>query len=77
MVEIESMEEMAKRLRNCGSGAQARAVKNAVRAIRRAGGCLDEDNGATALYHLAIALSGRSHAKALVQRASHLDVVFY
>jgi hypothetical protein len=57
-LQVESMEEMAKRLHGCGSAEQVKAVIKAIKGINRAGGALDARNRSTALYHLAVALAG-------------------
>lgn len=61
-INLETMESMTQRLRGTGGGAQADAVITAIKAIKGAAGMLDADNRATALYHLAVALSGESSA---------------
>jgi hypothetical protein len=60
--EIESMEEMEKRLRNCGSGVKVRAVIKAIELINRSSGSLDANNRNVALYHLTVALVGKWYA---------------
>lgn len=61
-IELETMEDMAKRLNGTSGGEQAKAVIKAINAIKGARGTLDEINRGTALYHLAVALSGETHA---------------
>ncbi|BBB64221.1 hypothetical protein UNDKW_5948 (plasmid) [Undibacterium sp. KW1] len=55
---IESMQEMKKRLGDSGAAGQVNAVIAAIAAINRASGQLDQGNRATALFHLAAALTG-------------------
>lgn len=57
-VNIESMQEMKNRLGDSGSSGQVKAVIDAINAINKAEGWLDKGNRATALFHLAVALSG-------------------
>jgi hypothetical protein len=61
-IKIETLESMAKRLRGTGGGAQAEAVIEAIKAINGAAGILDVNNRTTAIYHLAVALSGDARA---------------
>lgn len=55
---IESMQEMKNRLGHSGSSGQVKAVIDAINAINKAEGWLDQENRATALFHLAVALGG-------------------
>lgn len=72
MSEFESMDSMAKRLSGTGGGAQAKAVIDAIEIIRKAPGMLDAENRTTALYHLAIALAGKNHAKSTIETTALL-----
>lgn len=67
---IETMEAMVMRLGDCGGAAQARAVIKAIKAIQTAPGVLDMQNGAIALYWLAVALKGKDHAPAAIAEAA-------
>lgn len=55
---IESMQEMRNRLGDSGASGQVKAVIAAIAVINKAGGQLDQGNRATALFHLAAALTG-------------------
>lgn len=66
MPEIETMEEMITRLGGSGAAAQAKAVAKSIELINKAPGMLDSENRQTALYHLAVALSGSAHADTTV-----------
>lgn len=70
--EVETMEDMAKRLAGTGGGEQAKAVIEAIKGIRKAAGQLDAENTATALYHLAAALSNRDHATTALHNAANM-----
>jgi hypothetical protein len=61
-IEIESMEEMEKRLHGCGSGERLRAVIAAISIIKAAGGILDANNRIVVLFHLTVALVDEYHA---------------
>lgn len=65
--EIETIDEALRRIGSCGGTPQLKAVKESVRLINKASGCLDSDLAATAIYHLAVALGGHHDAaKAIV-----------
>lgn len=66
-MEFESMEQMVKRLAGTGGGAQAKAVLDAIKAIKKAPGMLDAANRSAALYHLAVALSGEDNAASTIE----------
>jgi hypothetical protein len=70
--EIETMEEMEKRLAGSGACAQVREVIKAIIAIKSAPGMLDPENRSTALYHLACALGGKSRAMSSLSDATEL-----
>ena len=72
VIELESMQDMVRRLAGSGSGAQAKAVLKGIEAINSASGMLDEQNRATALVHLAVALSGKDHAATTLEAAAFL-----
>lgn len=55
---IESMQEMKNRLGDSGASGQVKAVIAAISAINKAPGVLDQRNRATALFHLAVAITG-------------------
>lgn len=55
---IESMQTMKSRLGDSGASGQVKAVIAAIAAINKAAGQLDQGNRATALFHLAAALTG-------------------
>jgi hypothetical protein len=66
------MDEMLKRLGRSDAGGQAKAVVKAIALIDAAPGYLDEVNRSAALYHLAVALSGRDYAVATLENAAYL-----
>ena len=68
---IEPMQEMKKRLGDSGASGQVKAVIAAIAAINGASGQLDQINRATALFHIAAALTGTkvSAASALADAA--------
>ncbi|ALS68372.1 hypothetical protein [Pandoraea apista] len=70
--EIESMESMVERLGSSGSSEQAKAVVKGIALIRAASGMLDSNNRAVALFHVAVALSGREHAASTLETAAFL-----
>jgi hypothetical protein len=55
-IEIESLEELEKRLHICGSGEKLRAAIEAVKVLKSAHGDLDDHNQVVAPFHLTSAL---------------------
>jgi hypothetical protein len=72
MHQVETMDEMLKRLGGSDAGGQAKAVVKAIALIDAAPGWLDESNRAIALYHFAVALSGRDYAFPTLENAAYL-----
>lgn len=66
-MKFETMEQMAKRLYGCSSSGQVFALIEAIKAINTSAGCLEEQNRATAIYHLAVALGGEGHAQSTIK----------
>lgn len=71
-LEVETMENMAKRLRGTGGGDQAKAVMKAIKAINSAPGMLDAKNRTAALYHLSRAISGPDRAVDTILNAAEV-----
>lgn len=70
---IESMEEMRARVGASSARGQIEAVIAAIAQIKKASGQLDQGNRATALFHLAAALTGtQESAEAALQEAAFL-----
>lgn len=67
---VETMDEMIKRLGDCGGGAQVKAVKKGIDAINKASGMLDPEERATALYWVAAALAGTHMAGVALQQSA-------
>lgn len=72
MKKFESMDSIAQRLAGTGGGSQAKAVIEAIKLIQEAPGMLDAENRAAALYHLAVALSGKNHAESTIEATACL-----
>lgn len=71
--EIESLEDALKRIGSCGGTPQLKAVKESVRLINKASGCLDHQLAATAIYHLSVALGGHHDAAhSIITQAYHM-----
>lgn len=70
---VESIESLLKRSGSGGSSAQVKAVKKGIHLIDSAPGCLDIDNAAVCLYHLAVALKGMDHAMTALAQAAALS----
>jgi hypothetical protein len=69
---IETMQEMKKRVGRSDAAGQINAVIAAIAAINKASGYLDEDNRATALFHLSVALAGPHAAKRSLEYAVNI-----
>ena len=69
MDEVETMDEMVKRLGGCGATAQAKVVVEFIKKINKTSGGLDAENAGVALFHIARALMGKDHAGTALTRA--------
>ena len=73
MYEVETMDEMVKRLGGCGATEQAKVVVEFIKKINKTSGGLDSENAGVALFHISRALIGKEHAGTALTRASDIS----
>ena len=73
MYEVETMDEMVKRLAGCGATAQAKVVVEFIKKINKTSGCLDSENAGVALFHIANALIRKEHGGTALMRGSDIS----